>query len=38
MQVIKSMLSVKKFTDFGTLYWLILAKGILAILAVICSN
>ena len=33
--IIKEMFSVRKFSYFGTIYWLILLKTILAILAVI---
>ena len=35
--IIKEMLSVKKFTDFGTVYWLITVKMALGILFVFYS-
>lgn len=38
MSVIKEMINVKRLSDFGALYWLILIKTILAILAIIYAG
>jgi hypothetical protein len=35
--IIQEMLSVKKFTDFGAVYWLITVKMVLGILLVFYS-
>ncbi len=35
MSIIKEMISVRKFSDWGTIYWLILIKATLAILAIV---
>ena len=35
--IIQEMLNVKKFTDFGTVYWLITVKMVLGILLVFYS-
>ena len=37
-EIIKDMLNVKKFTDIGTVYWLILFKTIIGILMIIYSD